>query len=291
MSAQSFTTSYDSTPTADNPDSLPESTSSNFWANLLHDRFDLIESADVESIERQTVLIEILHALEQGHLRVAEPLLAGGWTVRGWVKRALIALGSSGVVTTQTGPLPGTELTTLGWREARSLDTRVPAGSHIRSGCYLAPGVSIMPPSTIQAGAWLGSGVRVDSHVLVGSCAQIGEGVVLGCGTMVGGIILPESALPIILEAGVLVGGNCGLYGSLWIGEHAMLQPGTIVQAAEGVFDSTTGEWLQPGPDAVLRIPPRAQLAMGLPPSEHLRSGIQRIAPVIFDYDADLNPV
>lgn len=289
MSAQPFTMPSDLRPAPDPTN--PRQTSGPSWADVLYDRYHLFQSAEADSIECQTILIEILRAIEHGQLRVAEPNPAGGWMVRGWVKQALVTLSSSGTIATQTGPLPGTEMTTLGWRETRELETRVPAGSYLRRGCYLAPGVSIMPPSTIQAGAWLGSGVRVDSHVLVGSCAQIGEHVVLGCGTMIGGVILPEPALPIILETGVVVGGNCGLYGSLWIGEHTILRPGTIIQASEGVYDSTTGEWLQPNPDAVLRIPSRAELGMGLPPLEHARNGVQRVTPIIFNYAVEADAV
>lgn len=287
MSGQPFTMPYDPRPITNTPNS--QESSKTIWADVLHDRFHLFESAEADSMERQVVLMEILGALEQGRLRVAQPATSGSWIVCGWVKRALVALSSSGIIDTQTGPLPGTEMAMLGWRETRALETRVPAGSHLRRGCYLAPGVSIMPPSTVQAGAWLGPGVRVDSHVLVGSCAQISEHVVLGCGTMIGGIILPELALPIILETGVFVGGNCGLYGSLWIGEHAMLRPGTIIQAAEGVYDSIKKEWLYPDLDAVLRIPPGAELTMGLSPPEYTRNGIQRMVPIIIDYAVKAN--
>ena len=274
--------------TVDSPSALLPG---NAWARALRDRFDLIESADPESIERCTVLSQILDALEQGHLRVAEPMHPGGWSVHGWVKRALIISGITGTITAQPGPVPGTEVSTLGWREQRSADTRVPAGSHLRRGCYLAPGVSVMPPSTIQVGAWLGAGVRVDPHVLIGSCAQICERVVVGCGTMIGGVLLPEAALPIVLEAGVLVGGNCGLYGSLWIGQQATVRPGTILNAAAGVFDSTTGEWLRPGGDGTLRIPAGAEIGMALPPSQLAPNGVQQIAPTIFGYADAANTV
>ncbi len=265
------------------PVTQPGSESS--YATLLRQRFDLMDprveaGADLP-YESTALWAEICDALEAGQLRVAEPAGDGLWVVHAWIKQALLTLGGAGSLQLQTGALPGSEIATLGWREERSTRSRVPAGSYLRRGCFIGDGCSIMPPSTVQAGAYLEPGVRVDSHVLVGSCAQIGEGVVLGCGTMIGGVLLPEEALPMVLERGVIVGGNCGLYGSVFIGEQTVLHPGTVVQAAEGLYDATSGEWIRAAPREALRIPARAEIGMGAAPAERCADGIQRLTPMI----------
>ncbi len=255
------------------------------YATLLRQRFDLVdpqvEAGAGPPYESMALWAEICNALEAGQLRVAEPVGDGLWVVHAWIKRALLTLGGAGSIQPQTGALPGSEIATLGWREERSIRSRVPAGSHLRRGCFVGDGCSIMPPSTVQAGAYLDPGVRVDSHVLVGSCAQIGEGVVLGCGTMIGGVLLPEEALPIVLERGVIIGGNCGLYGSVFIGQQTVLRPGTVVQAAEGLYDATVGEWIRAAPGEALHIPAQAEIGMGVAPIERCADGIQRLTPMI----------
>ena len=261
---------------------LPESP----YAAQLRQRFDLTGSdlpgeAAALSFEATALIGEICDALEAGLLHVAERGPDGAWTVHGWIKRALLTLGGAGEIRPQTGALPGTEITTLGWSDERSVRSRVPGGSYLRRGCFLGAGCSVMPPSTVQAGACVASGARVDSHVLVGSCAQIGEDVVLGCGTMIGGVLLPEEALPVVLERGVIVGGNCGIYGSVLIGEQAVLRPGTILQAADGVYDATRGEWITAERGRPLHIPAAAEIAMGVPPVEHCPGGLQRLTPMI----------
>ena len=266
---------------------LPESP----YAAQLRQRFDLTgltlpgEAAEL-SFEATALIGEICDALEAGLLRVAERGPGGAWTVHGWIKRALLTLGGAGEIRPQTGPLPGTEITTLGWSDKRDVRSRLPSGSYLRRGCFLSAGCSVMPPSTVQAGACIASGARVDSHVLVGSCAQIGEDVVLGCGTMIGGVLLPEEALPVVLERGVIVGGNCGIYGSVLIEEQAVLRPGTILHAADGVYDAMTAEWIRAERGHPLQIPAGAEIGMGVAPPEHSAHGVQCLTPMILTRDS-----
>ena len=254
------------------------------WAAMLEQRFALVDVAgDGGSLtfEAETLIAEICDALETGQLRVAEPVAPGQWIVHAWVKLALMTLGRAGRVTAQAGPVAGTEISTLGWIEARSLESRIPAGSYLRRGCHVSAGCSVMPPSVIQAGAYLAARVRVDSHVLVGSGAQIGEDVVLGCNTMIGGVLLPHEALPVVLERGVITGGSCGIYGSVHVGEETVLRPGTVIQAGDGVYDAAAGEWIMAAADQTLRIPARVEIGMGVPPAVAFADGIQRLTPIV----------
>lgn len=267
------------------------------WVANLRQRFDLThpDASPDEPLPFETLslLHEICDALEAGHLRVAEPTTTGGaWIVHGWVKRALLTLGAAGHISRQPGALPGTELDTLGWIEDRSPTSRVPAGSHLRRGSFLGAGCSVMPPSTVQAGAYIAAGARIDSHVLIGSCAQIGERTVLGCGTMIAGLLLPEPALPVVLEPDVIIGGNSGIYGSVVVGEATVLRPGTIIHSADGLYDATCHEWVLAGPGQPLLIPAHAEIAMGLPPPNHHANDIQRLSPIIIkrDIDTDASP-
>ena len=63
-----------------------------------------------------------------------------------------------------------------------------------------------MPPAYVNVGAYVGEGAMIDSHALVGSCAQVGRRVHLSAGAMLGGVLEPVGALPVIVEDDVLVG-------------------------------------------------------------------------------------
>ena len=255
------------------------------WAQALESRFHLLydpqtpDPSVLRSLEAATLLRDICDALEQGSLRITERL-PEGWRTHGWVQLALTLLAGSGQLTVQPGVLPGTELNSLGWIAERSLEHRIPAGSLIRRGVYLAPGCIVMPPSVIQAGAHVGSGVLIDSHALVGSGAVLEPGVAIGCGTMIGGVLAPAGTPGVILERGTIVGGNCGLYGSMIIAPETQIVAGTVIRSIAGVFDLRSGEWLWPGADGVLMIPTGLMIQMGVPPASAFPDAIQRLTPL-----------
>src|SRR5437879_12976968 len=88
----------------------------------------------------------------------------------------------------------------------------VPGGSSIRDGSYIGRGVICMPPMFVNVGAYVGEGTMIDSHALVGSCAEVGRTCHISAGAQLGGGLEPAGALPVIVEAEVLGGGNCGVY-------------------------------------------------------------------------------
>ena len=254
--------------------------------DALERRFQMLDGLDArtlgQSAEAQNLLQAICIALENGNLRAAEQDPSTGvWTANGWLKQALVTLGNVGDLAVQPGVLPGTEFTALGWNDQRTLQCRIPAGSFIRRGVYLARGTTVMPPSTLQAGAYLAAGVRVDSHVLIGSCAQIGEDVIVGAGSVLAGLLLPASTLPVILERNVLLAGECGLYGSVHVGEASVLHPGTCLQAAHGLYDATRAQWIAAGEDGTLHVPPRCEIVMGLPPPAAGRQEFEQLTAII----------
>ncbi len=118
----------------------------------------------------------------------------------------------------------------------------VPGGSSVRQGAYLAPGVIVMPPSYVNVGAFVDAGTMIDSHVLVGSCARVGKNVHLSAGVMVGGVLEPPQARPVVIEDGVFVGGNCGIYEGVVVRQNAVIGSGVILNASIPILDLETGE-------------------------------------------------
>src|SRR5206468_12111071 len=106
-------------------------------------------------------------ALDHGRIRAAEPDSgsATGWRVNAWVKKGiLLGFRLGGIVDMSVG--------TLSFRDKHTYPLKtfgdssgvriVPGGSSVRSGAYVAKGVTCMPPMYINAGAYVDDGTVID---------------------------------------------------------------------------------------------------------------------------------
>jgi 2,3,4,5-tetrahydropyridine-2-carboxylate N-succinyltransferase len=239
--------------------------------------------------EAHALFQRLLHALERGEVRAAEPG-PDGWMVNGWVKKGiLLGFRLGRMAASEAGPLRFFDKDTFPPRKL-ALDDGVrvvPGGSAVRSGAYLAPGVVVMPPAYVNVGAWVGEGTMVDSHALVGSCAQIGRRVHLSAGAMVGGVLEPVGALPVIVEDDVLVGGNCGIYEGAQIGRRAVLGSGVILTGSVTVYDIPRQATYRRTPTSPLRIPEGAVVVPGSRAASGpfaQSSGLGLYTPVVVKY-------
>jgi 2,3,4,5-tetrahydropyridine-2-carboxylate N-succinyltransferase len=127
----------------------------------------------------------------------------------------------------------------------------------------------------------------VDSHALVGSCAQVGKRVHLSAGAMLGGVLEPVGALPVIVEDEVLVGGNCGVYEGAIVGRRAVLGSGVILTGSVAVYDVPRQTTYRRTADRPLRIPEGAVVVPGsrrLADAFAERQGLALYTPVIVKY-------
>lgn len=228
----------------------------------LRDRVETLAANPQRTPDALALLAEVREALERGEIRVAENS-GDGWMVHRWVKEALLLHLTLGQAAAQPEPFTGVEFDTLPWRAGPVTGCRIPGGSLIRHGAYLALGVTCMPPSVIQMGAWIGEGSTIDSHALIGAGAQIGSRVSVGCGAVIGGLLRPVDALPTIIEDDVVLGGGCGVYDGVQVGQGSILVAGTVITPLFGVFDAENQTWLRAEEDRPLRIPPFSVVAMG----------------------------
>ena len=208
-------------------------------------------------------------ALSNGTVRAAEPDASEptGWRVNTWVKQGILLgfrCGETIDVSADHGRWPFFDKDTLPLKkpDIQSGIRIVPGGSTVRDGAYLGRGVICMPPMYINIGAYIGDGTLVDSHALVGSCAQIGSHVHLSAGAQIGGVLEPVGALPVIVEDGVLVGGNCGVYEGVVVKRRAVLAAGTILTGSMPLYDLTNARVIGPtNPTNPTNSPPSAEPA------------------------------
>ena len=209
-------------------------------------------------------------ALNSGDIRAASPDVssATGWRVNAWVKKGiLLGFRMGAIVDMSIDPArqPWLDKATYPVKRFTPADgvRIVPGGSTIRDGCYIGRGVTCMPPMYINTGTYVGDGTMVDSHALIGSCAQIGANCHISAAAQIGGVLEPVGALPVIIEDGVLVGGNCGIYEGTVVKKGAVLGSGAILNRSTPVYDLVRSEVYSARDDSPLIIPENAVVVAG----------------------------
>jgi 2,3,4,5-tetrahydropyridine-2-carboxylate N-succinyltransferase len=231
-------------------------------------------------------------ALDQGRVRAAERDASArtGWRVNAWVKKGiLLGFRMGGIADMSVGSLTFRDKHTYPLKQfdGQAGIRIVPGGSSVRSGAYLAKGVTCMPPMYINAGAYVDEGTMVDSHALVGSCAQVGRNCHISAASQIGGVLEPVNASPVIVEDDVLVGGNCGIYEGTVVKRRAVLGTGTILNRSTPVYDLVRNTVHRATDDEPLVIPEEAVIIAGsraITTGPGKEWGISVYTPIIVKY-------
>jgi 2,3,4,5-tetrahydropyridine-2-carboxylate N-succinyltransferase len=195
---------------------------------------------ELQSPEAHHAVSQVISALDQGELRVAEPV-EGGWQVNEWIKKAVVLyFPQRKMETFEAGPLEFHDKMPLK-RNYAALGVRVVPHAVARHGAYLAPGV-IMMPSYVNIGAYVGPRTMVDTWATVGSCAQIGADVHLSGGVGIGGVLEPLQAAPVVVEDGAFVGSRCIVVEGVRVGREAVLGANVVLTASTKIIDVTGSE-------------------------------------------------
>jgi len=222
----------------------------------------------------------ILDDLDAGRRRAAWPDAdaPGGWRADPAVKAAILARFSDrtmrewevgpfvfrdrvGVPTKALLETPATSATDGGAPDRRA--RIVPGGTSVRAGVHLEPGVVVMPPAFLNVGAWVGEDTMIDSHVLVGSCAQIGARVHLSAGVVVGGVLEPPGARPVIVEDEAFVGAGSSLLEGVLVGARAVIGAGVTLTGSSRLYDLPGERVLVGSSDEPLAVPPGSVVVPG----------------------------
>ncbi len=206
----------------------------------------------------QAAVAEVVALLDQGKVRVAEPLADGTWQVNEWVKKAVVLFFPlRQMETIEVGPFEFHDKIPLK-RDYAAQGVRVVPHAIARYGAFLEKGV-IMMPSYVNIGAWVGSGTMVDTWATVGSCAQIGRNVHLSGGVGIGGVLEPPQAAPTIIEDDCFIGSRCIVVEGVRIEREAVLGANVVLTQSTHIIDVS-------GPEPVIhkgRVPARSVVIPG----------------------------
>jgi len=190
--------------------------------------------------EYRDIIREVVHLLDIGQLRVANPS-ESGWQVNEWVKKAVVLyFPIQEMSTVEVGPLEFHDKIPLKNNYAEK-GVRVVPHAVARYGSFLASGV-IMMPSYVNIGAYVDSGTMVDTWATVGSCAQIGKNVHLSGGVGIGGVLEPLQAAPVIIEDNCFVGSRCIVVEGVHVERETVLGANVVLTASTKIIDVTGKE-------------------------------------------------
>ncbi len=184
--------------------------------------------------KRRKILEEFITALEQGKIRAVKKE-KNEWRVNSWVKEGILACFKYGSLRRNDFTI---DIDFLKRRKVFELQARfVCDGVFVRRGTYIGKGVVCMPPSFINVGAYIDNNTMIDSNVTIGSCAQIGKKVHIGAGTVIGGVLEPSQAMPVMIEDEAFIGANsCILEGTI-IEKDAVIAAGTVITESTPIID------------------------------------------------------
>jgi 2,3,4,5-tetrahydropyridine-2-carboxylate N-succinyltransferase len=187
-------------------------------------------------------------ALDHGEARIAEKE-SGGWTVRQWLKKAVllsfrlnpmeaIAGGPGGAHWWDKVP---SKFAGWGEKDFAAAAFRAVPGAIVRRGAYIAPGAVLMP-SFVNIGARVGEATMVDTWATVGSCAQIGSNVHISGGAGIGGVLEPLQAGPVIIEDDCFIGARSEVAEGVVVERGSVLSMGVFLGASTKIVDRASGE-------------------------------------------------
>lgn len=245
----------------------------------------MLENENLTRKEFMPVWEEFKKDLNSGKVRVAEKN-NDNWVVNKWVKQfILLGFKYGEIVKFEDGTI---DKDTMGERKI-NIEEKVRVVSptvSVRDGVFIGKGVTLMPPCYTNIGAYIDEGSMVDSLALVGSCAQIGKNVHLGAGVIIGGVLEPVGAYPVIIEDNVFVGAGSQITEGTIVKTGAVIGAGVTITGSTPVYDNVNGKIILPNENGQIVIPENAVV---IPGTRDVKSKIEGVilsksVPIIIKY-------
>ncbi|HXZ67612.1 MAG TPA: 2,3,4,5-tetrahydropyridine-2,6-dicarboxylate N-succinyltransferase [Alphaproteobacteria bacterium] len=189
-----------------------------------------------------------LEFLDRGELRIAEKV-GSTWKVNEWLKKAVLLSFRLKDMEMIAGA-PGTahwwdkvpsKFQNWGPNHFRAAGFRAVPGAIVRHSAFIAPGVVLMP-SFVNVGAHVGRNTMVDSWTTIGSCAQIGKDCHISANVVVGGVLEPLQANPVLIEDNCFIGAGSSVTEGVIVEAGAVISSGVHISASTPIIDRATGE-------------------------------------------------
>ena len=218
------------------------------WQDIIETNFLIRDQLSVEhhSHELKQTVEDVLHALDNGMLRVCEKI-NDQWITNTWVKQAILLsfkIAPNELIQAQhTTFFDKIPLKFKHWTEQdyTTQQIRVVPDAHVRYGAYVAKNCILMP-SYINIGAYVDTGSMIDTWATVGSCAQIGKNVHLSGGVGIGGVLEPLQSNPTIIEDNCFIGARSEIVEGVVVEQGAVIGMGVFIGQSTKIYNRMTDE-------------------------------------------------
>ena len=189
---------------------------------------------------------EVIHQLDEGRLRVAEPI-NHHWVVHQWIKKAILLsfkIYSNEVMEAgfcQFYDKLGLKFSNMAPDAFAQMGIRVVPQATARRGAYIGR-QTILMPSYVNIGAYIDEGCMIDTWATVGSCAQIGKNVHLSGGVGIGGVLEPLQANPTIIEDNCFIGARSEVVEGVIVERGSVLSMGVFLGQSTKIYNRLTGD-------------------------------------------------
>ena len=194
-------------------------------------------SGNVSGDKIDDLVAEVLSLLERGEIRVADKV-SGEWQVYEWVKEAILFALKEKKPTQQVMDSYD-KLGLLKYDYENPRYRKVP-GAIIREGVYIGDNAVIMP-CFINIGSYIGAKTMIDINASIGSCAQIGESCHIAANAVIGGVLEPVSARPVIIEDNCFIGVHSAVLEGVIVHEGAVISAGVTLTSGTRVIERESG--------------------------------------------------
>lgn len=204
------------------------------------------------------VVSEIMDALDSGKIRVVdracnnqpqthETRFSTEYVVNEYVKKAILLyfkfskpslMSFGGANCFDKVPLKSANWTAADFAKA---GFRAAPGAIIRYSAYIAPNVVVMQ-SFVNVGAFVDEGSMLDTYSLVGSCAQVGKHCHISAGAVLGGVLEPLQASPVIIEDDCFIGAGSSVTEGVIVERGAVVASGVHLTASTKIIDKDSGK-------------------------------------------------
>lgn len=217
-------------------------------SNILEKYKSIIESYDLkispvpDSNSLYDAVINVIDLLDNGIIRISEKT-DNNWCVNEWIKKAILIYFKLARCTLIDGAFDKMPIKFNSWTENDFLEKeiRVVKGAITRKGVFLNKGVVLMN-CLVNIGAYIDKNTMIDSFATVGSCAQIGKNCHISSGAVIGGVLEPISATPVIIEDDCFIGANASIVEGVIIRNGSKIAMGTRIGASTKIIYRETGE-------------------------------------------------
>ncbi|HSX20945.1 MAG TPA: 2,3,4,5-tetrahydropyridine-2,6-dicarboxylate N-succinyltransferase [Gammaproteobacteria bacterium] len=184
--------------------------------------------------------------LEAGTVRVAEKI-NNVWLINEWVKKAILLyfrLHENQIINAGDYNFydkVGLRFVDYTADQLKQLQIRIVPPSIARIGTYIAPNCVLMA-CYINIGASIGSGSMIDIWSTIGSCAQIGKNCHISSNAVIGGVLEPLQANPVIIEDNCFVGAGAAIVEGVIVEENSVIAMGTKIGQSTKIYDRRKDE-------------------------------------------------